>query len=105
MRYRPTFLVPLFMSAVGLLTLSAMAEPKLRIEQNEKESKVTFLSWDTEGGERAKTNLLRAPATGLSLIQKGQVLESLPEHRVEIPFDPRVTSTTVLSSTWTEDGS
>lgn len=57
---------------VGLCTLAVCpamvpvfgAEPPTaacRVETDAKLAQIPFLSWDTEGGERAKTNLLRAP--------------------------------------------
>jgi hypothetical protein len=35
-------------------------EPTLRIETDTRHAWISFLSWDTEGGDRAQTNLLRA---------------------------------------------
>ncbi|MEW5901804.1 MAG: hypothetical protein AB1715_10115, partial [Acidobacteriota bacterium] len=39
--------------------MSSPKEPVLRWEADPKLPRITFLSWDTKGGERAKTNLLR----------------------------------------------
>jgi hypothetical protein len=95
-----------FLSAVALTGLSAMADPKLRFEQDAAAKRVTFLSWDTDGGDRVKTNLLRAPATGavVRLADDDGEFEFTPSGDVTLPFDPRVTPTTVLSARWTDDG-
>ena len=36
------------------------AEPVLRIQVSDTRPEMAFLSWDTEGGDRVQTNLLRA---------------------------------------------
>ena len=132
-------------------------EAVLRIEMDKQRPHVVFLSWDTEDGSRAATNLLRTvtamrlrlrsegqgkpgddlalgsvdsksnamiyrftPApmfyllwsvnptrVSLSTTLSRQGTSSEPSAGVEllIPFDPRVTPTTVLPSQWEEDGS
>lgn len=127
----------------------------VRAEADPARAAIPFLSWDTEGGDRARTNLLRDRA-GVALrvfdggrwragadfptvvetasgatryrltLAPGAALEwrvqprpdglALTLHwacpaapraeRVEMsfPFDPRVTSTTVLPATWDADG-
>jgi hypothetical protein len=40
---------------------AAPAKAVLRVEPDARLAQVPFLSWDTEGGDRAKANLLRAP--------------------------------------------
>ncbi|HOZ45961.1 MAG TPA: hypothetical protein PLO37_13490 [Candidatus Hydrogenedentes bacterium] len=47
----------------SLSSLGARGEPILRVEASPETAAVTFLSWDTEGGDRARHNLLRAPMT------------------------------------------
>jgi hypothetical protein len=50
-----------------LLPLTLFAEPAaLRLETDPAQARVCHLGWDTEGGGRAETNLLR-PGTGISL--------------------------------------
>ncbi len=51
---------------IGLILLGLVdgpavgaGEPRLRIEMGKQQPEVGFLSWDTEGGSRAETNLLR----------------------------------------------
>jgi len=147
------------LALVGLAAGSAFgaAEAVLRIETDKQRPQVVFLSWDTEDGSRAATNLLRSgapmclrlrsegkrkpaddltlgtvdskpgtttyrltpapmiellwslnPTTlSLSMTLSRQGTSSEPSTGVEllIPFDPRVTPTTVLPSQWEEDGS
>ncbi|MDX9972845.1 MAG: hypothetical protein RBU21_07645 [FCB group bacterium] len=45
-------------------------EPRLRLETDAAHPQITVLSWDTEGGNRVETNLLRAPA-GLRVLREG----------------------------------
>ncbi len=47
------------------------ARPVLRIDADNAHPAIPFLSWDTEGGERAKVNLLRAPMA-LRILKDGQ---------------------------------
>jgi hypothetical protein len=49
---------------VSLGNTTAAAQPALRIDADCQLARLPFLSWDTEGGDRAKKNLLRA---GVSL--------------------------------------
>ena len=44
-------------------TFSLGGKPVLRIETDSDHALIPVLSWDTEGGDRAKMNLLRAPVT------------------------------------------
>lgn len=134
---------------------SAASPAKIRIEVNQQRPEVTCLSWDTEGGSRVETNLLRAPhalrlrmrsadpsktGDGITLrsvdAKPGVTIYRLAAPDAElswsiapapdsismqisrksdaknadavveliIPFDPRVTPTTVLPSVWNEDG-
>ena len=48
--------------ALILLTLVAQsaAKPVLRVETDPQSPAIAFLSWDTEGGEQARMNLLRS---------------------------------------------
>jgi hypothetical protein len=120
-----------------------------RLETDARRPAVAFLSWDTEGGPRAGTNLLRPDAAVHLRIKAGNEWQAgeLVERRVEpdgcryrlaaggalvdwtirarkedfefgwsvarnkpaaaevvFPFDPQVTPTTVLSSSWSDDG-
>lgn len=122
----------------------------IRIETDPSRALVPFLSWDTEGGERAQMNLLRAPVRlrvwrddgwtetselptrcerledggavyTISLASGDQVVWTVQpgegrfsmevgnkgsiSGRAELvfPFNPRIASTCVLPSGWTED--
>ena len=144
---------------LGLVDGSAVGagEPRLRIEMGKQRPEVGFLSWDTEGGSRAETNLLRpgqpmrprvrsggqgkpgedlrlgsidakpnastyrlAPAPGVELLwsvspasaslamtfsKQGAGTDRIEGVELFVPFDPRVTPTTVLPSQWDDDGS
>ena len=144
---------------LGLADGSAVGagEPRLRIETGQQRPEVGFLSWDTEGGSRAETNLLRpgqpmrlrvrsgeqgkpgedlrlgsidanpnastyrlAPAPGVELLwsvspasaslamtfsKQGAGADRIEGVELFVPFDPRVTPTTVLPSQWDDDGS
>ena len=58
---------PILKTWVCLLAASPFAAlPAIRIETEPSRALVRFLSWDTEGGDRANTNLLRA-GTGVNL--------------------------------------
>jgi hypothetical protein len=56
----PTYLL-VGLVLLGLVDGSAVwaGEPLMRIEMDKQRPHVAFLSWDTEGGSRAETNLLR----------------------------------------------
>jgi len=112
-------------------------DPVIRISVVEGAPGISYLSWDTEGGTKAATNLLRsgsavrvqrlgdgawADASGVQLMtsipaeRPGHLELSIrPEEssaasmdpgalRLIFPFDPKVTSTTVLPAEWLEDG-
>ena len=150
-------LVLLTHAAVAPQALVRAGEPLLHIEMDKQRPQVVFLSWDTEDGSRAATNLLRSgapmrlrlrseaegkPGDGLmlgavdskpnattyrltpapaiellwslnptsaalsmTLSRQGASSERSPGVDLLIPFDPRVTPTTVLPSRWEEDGS
>ncbi len=128
--------------------------PVIKIMTDETSTGVTYLSWDTEGGEKAATNLLRAgSAVRVQFLADGGAwknadvfdrrhgsdenivflglqagkarlkwrietlgslnltifdLDAAPTSpgslRVIFPFDPKVTSTTVLPAEWLDDG-
>ena len=88
----------------------AFAGPVARVEMTDDGSAIKFLSWDTEGGNRVERNLLREPAraTGAKLSARadgGSVIISLDAPgRFVLPFDPRVTPTTILTR-FNDDGS
>lgn len=104
------------LAAVLILLMSTMCpaagQPKLRLD-TDPSGAITFLSWDTEGGHRVDTNLLRGPA-----IVRGGTLKAATQAtaitlsitpgagpaEVTIPFDPRITPTCVLPNDWTADG-
>jgi hypothetical protein len=105
------------LAALALVVLmawnSAESNPVVRV-QTGKNDTVTFMSWDTEGGGRAGTNLLRSPAGA----RKGHWSVTARESDIDIvvtpgangaeivlPFDPRITPTTVLPTEWLDDGS
>ncbi|MCD4728156.1 MAG: hypothetical protein K8R46_10870, partial [Pirellulales bacterium] len=46
--------------AVALTAQFASGEPVLRVKTDPQSPAITFLSWDTEGGERTRMNLLRS---------------------------------------------
>jgi hypothetical protein len=120
-----------------------------RLETDPDQPAITFLSWDTEGGDRVQSNLLRTDAAVRLRFrdnggwQEGRVLRRLLEdnstkYRLRadeaeidwkiqnlgdevqiklaasegsaeaaephLPFDPRVTPTAVLPSSWEDDG-
>jgi hypothetical protein len=54
-------------TVVSLGNTTAAGQPVLRIEADCRSATLPLLSWDTEGGDRAKNNLLRA---GVSLMQR-----------------------------------
>ena len=60
-RWRNNAAVLLGMTLI-VLTLAAQcaAEPVLRVETDPQSPAISFLSWDTEGGEQARMNLLRS---------------------------------------------
>src|SRR5437868_7819052 len=100
----PTFR-PLLL--VLLMTQIARAQsPVLRLTTDPAGKVVTFLSWDTEGGDRVRTNLLRAPVKDVAATphDAGGFSCRLVTSSVTFPFDPRVTPTTVLPAKWNADG-
>ena len=131
------------------------ADPIIKIRADESAPGLSFLSWDTEGGEKAATNLLRAgsavrvqfftesgagwqdakvvsrrtgsggdvsfldldaggirlewrvepPGTLRLTLFAGDAAPTAPGSlRLLVPFDPKVTSTTVLPTEWLDDG-
>lgn len=63
-------------SGLGLAAQSAASSaPVLRLQTDPKRPLIPFLSWDTEGGKRAASNLLRAPGIGLRFLSEGQWLD------------------------------
>lgn len=56
----------LALCCTGTLGGNACGDPVLRVETG-LEAAITFLSWDTEGGDRARNNLLRAPVSAHAL--------------------------------------
>jgi len=114
------------------------ADPIIEIHTDATAPGVAFLSWDTEGGEKAAMSLLRAgsavrvqalieggwmdtntvelrasvrkdPPGSLELIIRpreagGAESTATGPLRLLFPFDPKVTSTTVLPAEWLEDG-
>ncbi len=94
---------------------------------------IVFLSWDTEGGEKVRTNLLRSgsavrvqrladgvwrddgsidlrpvvqtdPPGSLELSVSARNAVPADPFRLILPFDPKVTSTTVIPAEWLDDG-
>lgn len=118
-----------FFTSVAGIRAAPAGEPILRVGTDPDSRRITFLSWDTEGGDRAERNLLRAGSAvslrariggewrdadpnmiewtiapqadrlALKLAGKGQDIE------IVVPFDPRVTPATVIPSEWADDGS
>ncbi len=90
------------------------AAPPVCAETDAARQSITFLSWDTEGGDRIATNLLRSPATMPSGAPRQAIAVAVNEQALTItvqsgrelvlPFDPRVTPTTALSAGWTDLG-
>ncbi len=65
----------------------ASQDPVLRIEADPKRACVGVLSWDTEGGSKAKTNLLRENSPLALRIRVGgkwQVSSELPTQREDL---------------------
>jgi len=131
-----------------------IGDPIIKVVAAETASGLSFLSWDTEGGEKAATNLLRAgnavrvqyladgawndaklvdrrPGSGGDIAVFGLeagtaclewrivadsgslkltlfALDAKPTAplslRLIFPFDPKVTSTTILPGDWLDDG-
>jgi hypothetical protein len=52
-------------SAMGISTGVSPSHAVVRLEPDPKRPLIPVLSWDTEGGERFRTNLLRSPGVGL----------------------------------------
>ena len=88
-------------------TTLAHAAPVARIESAPETNRVTFLSWDTEGGRRGEQNLLREPIlnTRATLDQEGGFELRFTGDELRLPFDPRVTSTCIIPAQWHPDGS
>jgi len=125
-----TRVVILVMTTIALHTVFAEEmKPRLRIDLNPTKAAASFLSWDTENGKRADTNLLRHNETvHLRIKSAGQWRDSdisamwelqAADGRLTItitgsdkidglelvfPFDARVTATTALPSMWQPDG-
>jgi hypothetical protein len=134
-------------------TVPASSVPVIKAATDETSPGIPFLSWDTEGGDKAATNLLRAGnAVRVQFLEGGawtdakvvgrrhgsdanivfrtlEAAKSRLEWRIEtvdslnltvydldaapvppgtlrlvFPFDPKVTSTTVLPAEWLDDG-
>ena len=109
------FAFPTLAVLMMFVSTLAAAPPVARVDLDPSDQAITFLSWDTEGGQRVKTNLLqgvgRAPGSSMRAAAGGGgiVTISIEPRRAEaitlaLPFDPRVTSTTILSSNWNDDG-
>jgi hypothetical protein len=95
---------------------SAFAAPLVaRIDFDAARSVLRELSWDTEGGSRATTNLLRKGKTvstagplevsadhGTIVMKVGAANVDMNE--LVIPFDPLVCATTVMPAQWDDDG-
>jgi hypothetical protein len=96
--------IPTLLSAVCLLGLRAMGQ-EARFRLDRKDSSIPFLSWDSEGGSRLNRNLLRAPIAENLLVERDGGIDLTLRREEGIPFNPRVTPTTILSATWNEDGS
>ncbi len=154
-RHLAGMLVGMLACGVFCCTAAGAGPAKIRIEVSQQRPEVTCLSWDTEGGSRVESNLLRTPHTmrlrmqsadpgktgdGITLrsvdAKPGVTIFRLAAPGTElswsvapapdaismqisqendaknadglieliIPFDPRVTPTTVLPSVWNEDG-
>lgn len=103
------------------------AENAIAIRMEESKIAISFLSWDTEDGARLATNLLRAPAyvhlfreveeassrvtmnvryTADSLLISAARRDTAEASKMEwvFQFDARVTPTTVLATTWLDNG-
>ena len=113
----------MLMATLWMISCAASA-PVLSAKFEPEPAVLSFLSWDTEGGNRATQNLLRAGAAldtepgwevrwtaqpaGDTLNLRFECLEipaalsSRP--RLRLPFDPRVTPVTVLPADWDEEG-
>ncbi len=59
-------------SNAGYLAQASPAGPALRLEADPQRSLVPVLSWDTEGGDRVDSNLLRSPGLGLRIWVENQ---------------------------------
>jgi hypothetical protein len=55
------------------------AQPVLRVESDAQRAQISFLSWDTEGGDRAKTNLLRLNSPVVLRVRVGGVWRTSDE--------------------------
>jgi hypothetical protein len=131
MRFAVTVLiVPLILAPPSS---GSAADPVLKFEADPARAFVPFLSWDTEGGDRAARNLLRpkeglalrlfaggawrseaipasswtvAPtsAGGLTIAVHSAGTSGIEKAEIVFAFDPAVTPTTVLPATWADDG-
>ncbi len=74
-------------SSFGEIKNSAMPDPKpvIRVETDTANALIPVLSWDTEGGDRARTNLLRDPVR-LRTMNNGQWTDTrdLPTQHEEV---------------------
>jgi hypothetical protein len=128
------FVPILLLSCLACRPFSAekISGPNIQFGPGANASELSFLSWDTESGERSQTNLLRDKSTVhfelqdkktqawqetariSSQIDQAQrkdlmVLSAkIPadgKYRLFFPFDPRLTPVTVLPTDWNSDGS
>ena len=102
---------PLNIIGHGLLALTASAAlsgaPVMRLEATAEAQVVSFISWDTEGGDRLRQNLLRSPVTHCTAAvdHDGGFSLTFTAAELHLPFDPRVTSTCIIPARWNDDGS
>jgi len=59
-------------ASAGLRAQSSSPAPVLRLEADPQRSLIPVLSWDTEGGDRVRTNLLRKPGLELRVWLENQ---------------------------------
>ena len=82
---------PILKAWLCLLVATPLAAlPALRIETEPSRAAVRFLSWDTEGGGRANTNLLQA-GTGVTLRVRDDG-PGIPPNKLEQVFEAYYTS-------------
>ncbi len=79
----------------------------MRLEATAEAQVVSFISWDTEGGDRLRQNLLRSPVThcAAAVDHDGGFSLTLTAAELHLPFDQRVTSTRIIPARWNDDGS
>jgi hypothetical protein len=118
------------LSFILIMTVGAAdAQMPVRVELSPEGSAITHMSWDTESGNRAATNLLNSPAKlviesngkrnpapvrfNVQRVKDGYdltvPLPAVSKERAEslqliFPFDPRVSPTTILPAGFTDDG-